>query len=270
MRLIRVLKSDLIFLIKKLNNLSISNNNIRIIFYSLSFFAILVFVLYFFSKGDSSFSDLLSSISDVVMTICAITGLIFARSWFGQVVNDEGTKLSLKLLEIDIPKIKIGFFALSEIAFFNVSPLLNSRDNDGWATLIKHVDSYKKDIELLKESRLSVNSGYNSIRRRGISFTALKYSHYSGMLQRFDSLMTNCETICDCIYALKIRSIGTSSMYEALFFNRYSSVEYTNEDILCIFNEAIGRQFELISEYKKSFETFFSGDPHIKTYFKKV
>ncbi|WP_455425110.1 hypothetical protein [Dryocola sp. LX212] len=268
MRFGQLIKSDLLSIRGKISKLSIECRSVRHNSYYILLLALLILVLYYTSDNSSSVTDWLSGISDVVMSICAITGLIFARNWFGQVLNDEATKFSLKLLEETIPEIHLGFFALSGVSFF--SSIEKEDAKNDWDSLSRNVDEFKKEIELLKEKRSAVERNYNSLRRRGVTFKIDKLIDYKMMLFHFNAVLHNADSICDCVRTLKIRAVGTSSMFEALTFNQYSSEEYDKDMLLEILTNSINSSFTNIMSYRNQYQRFFSGDPHIKFYFRRT
>lgn len=266
MRFDKVIMSDLLLLRYKISKLSIANRNVRFICYFVLLFTFTLFILYCSSDNSDSVTDWLSGISDILMSICAIIGLIFARRWFGQVVNDEGTKLALKLLEEAIPKIHLGFFSFADVFSFK---LIDKEDaNNNWPSLSQNIDEFKKEIELLKENRNVVENNYNSLRRRGVDFTIDKLIEYKIMIYKLNAILQDADTICDCVRALKIRAVGPTSMVEALAFNQYSSEGYDKDMLFEILGSSIERLFPAIQDYRKQCEVFFAGNPHIKNYFR--
>lgn len=266
MRFDKILKGDLLLLRDKLSNLSIGRRIVRHNCYIVLVFASFLFILYCTSDNKGSVTDWLSGISDVVMSICAIIGLVFARRWFGQVLNDEGTKLALRLLEETIPEIHLGFFSFMGVSFFKT--IDKEYANNNWPSLSQNVDEFKKEIELLKEKRNAVERNYDSLRRRGIDFKIDKLIEYKVMIFKLDAILQDADTICDCVRALKIRAIGPTSMLEALTFNQYSSNDYDKDMLFQILNNSIEGFFPNVNDFRNRYKTFFSGNPHIKNYFR--
>ncbi|MCS2164577.1 hypothetical protein [Scandinavium manionii] len=220
-----------------------------------------------------SIPDWISATSDVVMAGSAIIGVLYAKKWFNQVINEEGTKLSLKLLEQTFPDLIESLNkrpGQHQYLSFIADECIKGNYINNKETLDWFIDEFISNAKEFKRHRVDLLICMGALERRGFNLLAKKKSLVIHILAACASLEILLDEAYDLISLIRIKSSASSTMFDVMRHNRYGSNDYDSDTLLQMLKGKCVEMDNLQSECYRDYTEFVSGDPHISSFFLKV
>jgi|GEM_PF-5855387 hypothetical protein len=217
-----------------------------------------------------SFTDWISAAADLVMAGSAVSGVCYARRWYNQVVSDEGTKLSLKFVEYVLPEIRLSLDKIpnNTLQMKTIAgACLKNEYKEHKETFDYLIDGINTNLNKFKSNRFELIQCLASLERRGFNATDSKRKYINNIAANCISIEPLLMEAYDLISLIRLQSGITSSMYEAMRFNIFSTGRHDNQtlyDMLVIRTDVLLVQY---NECLNSYDKFMEGEPHIKSYF---